>query len=185
MKRLFLAVAILFACVSVTMAQDVFVKGDKIGHIGFGVGDFLGGTGYKTTVPPVLISGEYGLTDALLENGKGFIGVGGYMAYAANKHTYSGNYGYKYSYFIIGGRGAFHYQFVDKLDTYAGAMLGYNVASASYFGDDEFSGAKADAGGVTYSTFIGARYYFAENIAAFAELGYGIAALELGLAFKF
>ena len=186
MKKLIFALAIIFAGASVSNAQDVFVKGDKVLNVGVGLGGNLGGSGYKSTIPPISISGEYGLTDALLKNGKGYVGVGGYLAYTANKYTntYAGHeYGWKYSYIIIGARGAFHYQLVDKLDTYAGVMLGYNIASSSAFGD--WTGSGDSVGGFTYSGFIGARYFFTDKFAAFAEVGYGIANLELGLAVKF
>ena len=190
MKKVLFTLLVAMACVLTASAQEeVFVKGDKVAHAGFGIGSYLGGSGYTSTVPPVLISAEYGVTDALLNNGKGYVGVGGYMAYSANKYnagSYNGaDYGWKHSYIIIGARGAFHYQFVDKLDTYAGAMLGYNIASSSYFGNSGYNGASNSVGGVTYTSFVGARYYFTDKIAAFGEVGYGIAALELGVAVKF
>ena len=186
MKKIILALAICFAGVSVSKAQDdVFTKGDKVLNIGVGLGGNLGGSGYKTSIPPISISGEYGLTDALLKNGKGYIGVGGYLAYTSNKYTYANfDYGWKYSYIIVGARGAFHYQFIPKLDTYAGIMLGYNIASSSAYGDWS-ANTENSVGGFTYSGFAGARYYFNDTFAAFAEVGYGIANLELGLAIKF
>ena len=64
-------------------------------------------------------------------------------------------------------------------------MLGYNIVSASSFGATDWSGTAASASAFTYSCFIGARYYLNDKIAAFAELGYGIAAFELGVAIKF
>ena len=176
------------ACVLTTSAQDIFVKGEKVFHAGLGIGSYLGGSGYSSTVPPLLVSAEYGVTDALLDDDKGYIGIGGYLAYSANKQDFllnGSNYGWKYSYVILGARGAFHYQFVDKLDTYAGLMLGYNAVSASHFGDKSQSLVAASSSGLAFSSFIGARYYFTDKIGAFGELGYGIAALELGVAIKF
>ena len=191
MKKLLLVLAVTFASVSGSMAQDdVFTKGSKVLNIGVGLGGNLGGSGYKTAIPPIVISGEYGLTDALIKKtGEGYVGVGGYLAYSSNKYEYGEingkDYGWKYSYIIIGARGAFHYQFVPKLDTYAGVMLGYNVASASVYGHDTWNVDSDSRGGFTYSTFAGARYYFTDKFAAYAEVGYGIANLELGLAIKF
>jgi hypothetical protein len=190
MKKFIFTLAIIFACVSASMAQDdVFKKGDKVFQIGIGLGNDLNGTGYSTTIPPIVISGEYGITDALIKKtGKGYVGVGGYFAYTANKSKYdiSGHeYGWKWTYMIIAGRGAFHYQFVDKLDTYAGVIAGFNIASSKYYGWDGYTGDAASAGGFTYSTFVGARYYFTNNIAAFAEAGFGFNLLEAGLAIKF
>jgi len=191
MKKLFITLAVIFAYVSASTAQDdVFQKGDVVIHAGVGLGSYLGGTGYKSTLPPIIISGEYGLTDALIKKtGKGYVGVGGYLAYSANKYeigTYDNDkYGWKYSYIIVGARGAFHYQFIPKLDTYAGVMLGYNIASSSYYGYSGYTGTASSAGGFAYSGFAGARYYFSDKLAVFAEVGYGIAALELGIALKF
>ena len=39
-------------------------------------------------------------------------------------------------------------------------------------------------GGLVYAGFIGARYYFTPKLAAMAELGYGIAILNIGVSFK-
>jgi len=40
------------------------------------------------------------------------------------------------------------------------------------------------SGGLTWSGFLGARYQFKEKIGAFAELGYGVSFLNLGLRLK-
>ncbi|MDR2056984.1 MAG: hypothetical protein LBP83_01645, partial [Dysgonamonadaceae bacterium] len=138
MKKVILAVLVTFIATTVLQAQNIFVKGDKVVNLGIGFGSYIGESGYKTTLPPLSLSAELGVKDGLL-NGKSSIGVGGYLAYTSNKWEISnqvlGTYGFDYSYFIIGARGLFHYQFVDKLDTYAGLMLGYNVASSKYFGE--------------------------------------------------
>lgn len=168
-------------------AQNIFSKGDKAINIGIGLGSYYGGDGYKSSIPPISASFEQGIVDGLLD-GKASIGVGGYLAYTANKweNTHSNyTYGYKYTYFILGARGAFHYQFVDKLDTYTGLMLGYNVVNSKYYGDS--TGSILDptgASGIGYSAFLGARYHFTEKLTAFAEIGYGISALELGISFR-
>ena len=189
MKKLIVTLAIVFASVSVSRAQDVFEKGDFVAHVGLGLGTYLKLFGYKTSVPPILTSGEYCITNALINNGKGYVGVGGYLAYTSYKHdwgTWLGEEaGWKTSYIIFGARGAFHYQLVDNLDTYAGVMLGYQVASTSYYGPSGWTGDADVDNSIADSYFVGARYYFTDNIAAFAELGYGIAALEFGLAIKF
>jgi hypothetical protein len=189
LKKIFLALFLTGWIMSSAHAQDVFTKGDKIVNLGIGFGSYLGGTGYKQSFLPISASYEQGVVSGLLD-GKASIGVGGYLAYTANEwETKYGNlnFGYKYTYFIFGARGLFHYQFVDKLDTYAGLMLGYNVINGKDFGDDLAANLipASTSSGFTYSGFIGARYYFSDKTAAFAELGYGIAALELGIAIKF
>jgi hypothetical protein len=170
-------------------AQNVFSKGDNNLNLGIGIGSVLGGTaGYSTTTPPLSVSYERGIVDQLFDD-KSSLGIGAYLGYASNKSTLisgGNNFGWKYNYTIFGVRGALHYQLVDKLDTYAGLMLGYNSVSSTYYGDNSLiQGSVANGSGMGWSLFIGGRYYFTDNVAAFAELGYGIAYLQLGVSFKF
>ncbi len=188
-KKLIGFIVLFFGGAFITLsAQQIFSKGDKALNIGLGLGSYYGGDGYTGSIPPLSVSYEKGIIDGLLD-GKGSIGVGGYLGYTANKWetSISGNsYGYKYSYLMIGARGAFHYQFVDKLDTYTGLMLGYNVVSSKYFGDDMGAATPeaSSASGIGYSAFLGARYHFSDKFAAYAEIGYGISALELGISIR-
>jgi len=166
-------------------AQDV-KKGDKVLNLGVGFGTALySGSGYTGSVPPISGSLEVILKDDLFD-GKGALGVGGYLGYAAYKWKYSGfDYGWKYSNIIIGPRGYLHYNILDKLDTYAGLMLGYNVVSSSSYGSYSYGGNySASASGFIFSGFIGARYFFNDKWAGMVELGSGIAYLNLGVALK-
>ncbi|MDR1273249.1 MAG: hypothetical protein LBK12_01750 [Odoribacteraceae bacterium] len=174
MRKLLLTACALVALIAATNAQEIFAKRDFVGHVGIGIGSYLGGSNYTTTVPPILISGEYGILDSFIR-GKAAIGVGGYLAYTANKLKI--NSSSQQSFFIIGARGVFHYQFVEKLDTYAGLMLGYQGVSTKNLTGGASSG-------FCPASFIGVRYYFSDRFAAFSELGYGIAALEFGIAIK-
>ncbi len=187
MKNLIFVLFFLFAGFSLSNAQEaIFVKGDKVVNLGIGLGNVLyAGSGYSTSVPPISASFEYGIKDGVLE--KGSIGVGGYVGYTAAKweSTYlNETYGWKYSSFILGARGSFHYPFLEKLDTYAGLLIGFNVVSATEIGDYDFGGS-ASASGLAWSTYIGGRYYFKPNLAGMLELGYGISYLNLGVALKF
>jgi hypothetical protein len=38
--------------------------------------------------------------------------------------------------------------------------------------------------GVGFSGFLGARYYFSDKVGGYAELGYGLTTLQIGLAVK-
>jgi len=69
---------------------------------------------------------------------------------------------------------------VDKLDPYAGAFLGYNVASVK----TAVAAYNGTAGGFTWAGFAGAHYYFTEKIGAFVKLRHGISTLTVGLAVK-
>jgi hypothetical protein len=183
-KILFLLSACLFAVAQLSATEPVFLKGDKVVNIGLGLGSTLySGTYYSSQVPPVSASLEIGLVDEIAE--KGVIGVGPYVGYSSYKYEYMG-WGWKYSNIIIGARGSFHYPLIEKLDTYAGVLIGYNVATSSEFGDPiqgyDYS---YSAGGLVWSGYIGGRYYFTNSLAALLELGYGIAYANLGIAVKF
>lgn len=183
-KLLLMFVVACFALTQLIAQEPTFVKGDKALNIGIGLGSTLySGTYYKSQIPPISASLEFGVVDNIIE--KGVIGVGPYIGYSSYKYEYSG-WGWKYTNIIIGARGNFHYPLVNKLDTYTGLLLGYNVASSKEFGDAvpgwDYS---YSAGGIAWSWFIGGRYYFKETFAVMAELGYGIAYLNLGIALKF
>lgn len=181
-RSLFLATLLSFGFLVAT-AQEV-AKGDKILNLGVGLGTALySGGGYTGSVPPISGSLEVVIKDDLFD-GKGAIGVGGYLGYAAYKWKYSG-WEWKYSNIIIGPRGYLHYGLLEKLDTYAGIMLGYNIVSAKETGNS-IPGYNYNATGSAFifSGFIGARYFFNEKVAAMAELGSGIAYLNLGVALR-
>jgi hypothetical protein len=165
-------------------SQNTFNKGDKVVNLGIGFGSTLyTGSFYNNRIPPVSASFEVGVKDELFDE-KSSLGIGGYMGYTGAKWAYQG-WGWNYSSIIIGGRGALHYQLIDKLDTYTGLMLGFNVVSAKSYGSgglwDNYNTASS---GLTYSWFLGGRYYFTEKLAGLLELGYGVAYINLGIALK-
>jgi hypothetical protein len=83
---------------------------------------------------------------------------------------------YKFNNFILGARGAFHYQFVGNLDTYAGLMLGYDIVSGNKtYAESEFA----------WGYYIGARYYFNSKFAVMAEIGDNVSLFSIGVAYKF
>lgn len=184
MKKLTLSILGAILIIASVSAQDpTFVKGDKVLNVGIGLGNALYiGTYYHMQVPPVSASLEFGVKDGVIE--KGSIGVGGYLGYSSYKWDYSG-WGYKYSNFIIGVRGAFHYPLVNKLDTYVGLLLGANIVSSKEFGTPVGYDYSASSSGLAWSGFLGGRYYFTDKFGVMAELGYGITYLNLGIALKF
>ena len=162
--------------------ESTFAKGDKVLNLGIGFGGRYMGTGMTTSVPPIGASFEVGVKDGVLE--KGSIGVGGMLAYSAHKWEYSG-WGYKYTSIVIGARGTFHYPLANKLDTYTGLLLGYDISTAKEYGVTSGYDYDSSYGGLTYAWFAGARYYFSDAFAAFAELGVGVTILNIGVALKF
>lgn len=181
MKRIF--TALIGLLVFTGASAQSFNKGDVVANFGIGLGNTLyNGSGYKTSVPPLSASFEYGIVDHLFDD-KSSIGVGGYFGYTSSKfdNMYNSTKDeWKYSSAIISARGSFHYSFLEKLDTYTGLSLGYNIVST-----------KPDHKGLgkTSSLFVGwyagARYYFTDAIAAMAEVGYDVAYLNIGVAIKF
>ena len=188
MKKLLIVFALL--CMTFFAgAQDnvdpIFVKGDKVANIGLGLGAGLSSY-FKMSIPPISLSGEYGIADGILE--KGSVGVGAYLGFASYKYEYSGwsySYSSKTTRVYVGPRGSFHYPLVEKLDTYAGLSFGLRFYNWSYDNDydDDYYPNSNSTGFYSY-WFVGARYYLTDNLAAMAELGYGITYLNIGISFK-
>ena len=177
MKKILLSMSLLLIAMTSLNAQAIY-KGDKVVTLGIGLSSYYTGDGYNSSFIPLNASFEYCVVDNLID-GNAAIGVGGYLGYAADQWK---AYDIKRSHTIFGAKGYFHYNFARDLDTYGGLMLGYNVINTTTSSTHPYTGKSS---GVTYSLFLGARYYFADNIGAFLELGYGVAALELGVAFRF
>jgi hypothetical protein len=172
MKKLIILGLFSFFIVVAAGAQEIFQKGTSVLNIGVGLGSDI----------PVEASYEYSVVDGLVDGQNGAIGIGAYAAYYGQSMSF-GDAKVSYNDIVIGARGTFHYQFVDKLDTYAGLMLGYDIASAKASGGGEV--ATASASEFALSAFLGARYSFTPSVGAYAELGYGIAYLSVGVALKF
>ena len=167
MKKFLLGVLALLGTTGLAQAQDVFGKGDKMINLGLGLGSSFG----SLSLPPISASFDYGVADNLINGDNGSISVGAQVGFAGSKYANIG---------LFGARGAFHYQFAPKLDTYAGLMLSYDIVSSNY---DAFSN-YIKTSHIDWSLFLGARYFFTEKISGFAELGYGFYNLNLGVTFK-
>jgi hypothetical protein len=188
MKKIFaIAVAILFSCSILQAQESEFNLGDKVLSLGIGIGNtlYVGSSYYSMGVPPISFSYEQAIKDDVLENG--VIGIIGSIGYTSYKYRYSFSiydYGWNYSNFYFGVGGTFHYPLLDKLDTYAALMLGYNIASAKEVGTNPGDDFSSSAGGFRFAGFVGARYYFTDQFAAFAQVGYGIAYLTFGVSMR-
>jgi Outer membrane protein beta-barrel domain len=186
LKFNFAAICALFILSFSQLNAQMYTKGQQDLHLGVGLGTTLYGSGYRSILPPLNVSYEKGITDN--------IGVGGYIGYATSRYNYDGfndlDYNWRYTNIILGARAAYHYDLFKKpkLDTYAGAMLGFNIARARFRSDNPLLNdndyTSPSSGGLIWSGYIGARYQFKEKLGAYAELGYGVAWLNLGLRFK-
>ena len=148
--------------------SQTFNKGTTTGNICIGIGTPYDGGGL-----PFSASFEIGVADHIID--KGSIGIGGTIGYSSASYR-----SYTYTNFLIGPRGAFHYAFVDKLDTYAGITIAYHTESTNidipYYSYNN---------GITSYLFAGARYYFSEKFAVVGELGSSFAYLNIGILYKF
>lgn len=179
MKSIILTIAIVLGIGAGASAQT-FNQGDNILNFGIGLGSAFR-TG-KSTLPPVSVSFEHGFTDK--------ISAGGVLAYMGSREESqfgSTKYIFKYSYVIIGLRGSYHLYQTDKIDAYGGATLGYVIGKSKVEVEGPnafFTPQAASVSGIAYGIHVGGKYYFNEKVGAFAELGYGMAILNLGLTVK-
>lgn len=146
-----------------------YEQGSKIAHLGVGIG---GGFGL-----PISVSMDYGWKEK--------ISLGGIVGFSTTTEDVV-LYKINYTYILVAARGAYHFDLgVDKLDPYAGVLLGYNAASAGFDPDPGPPFNNISVGGAIYGGFLGARYGITDNIGAFGELGYGIGNLTVGVSYKF
>jgi|WetSurMetagenome_2_1015567.scaffolds.fasta_scaffold157105_1 hypothetical protein len=170
MKKLILLSILFVAFVAAKAQNPLFVKGDKVINLGIGIDSY-------TTIS---LSGEYGILDGVAD--KGTVGVGAFVGYGFELF---GNKYYHSSRTLAGVRGTFHYPFIDKLDTYGGLGIGLQYHHWSW--DDSYgylTDYNGSSAGLNAGFFLGARYYLTEKLAAFAEVGYGIGYLTVGVAIK-
>ena len=168
-----LFVVALLACGT---ANAQYAQGDKLLNVGIGAGGYYGGGGL-----PIGASFEYGITPE--------ISVGAQIDfYTTNYGGYIG-YNYRYTFIPIAIRGSYHVNELlnlnnDKIDLYGGIQLGYYLSS--YSGDRAYAGyIDPYRGRALFGIHLGGKYYFKPNLGAFAEVGYGVAPVKLGVAFKF
>ncbi|MFW6140070.1 MAG: hypothetical protein ACOC5S_01795 [Acidobacteriota bacterium] len=136
--------------------------------------------GLNSYTVPVGVNFEYGITDN--------IGIGGtaMLWFWSNEYWSNSLVGLSFD-------GAYHFTSLDveKLDLFAGAGLGISIYSYSWK-DSQSGNAKGGAGssGLYLEPFIGARYYFKQNMAVFSRLyvhfigDWGGAGGIIGISFK-
>ena len=179
-KKIFVSLLVIVACIQ--LKAQLFEKNDININAGMGIGFNL----YSISVldigiPPVTLSGDYGIVDDL---GPGVIGVGPVIGFSTFKSDYPLlDGGYKYTSVMFGARGTYHVSFVDNIDTYGGWALYFSTLKTKAYGTFSSTDAPIDAK-LGIGLFVGAKYYFTENLAAFAEAGYNITWLTLGVTFK-
>jgi hypothetical protein len=145
-------------------------------NAGIGLGTFgLSGTGGL----PITASFEHRFTDKIT--------AGGYVGLIST--TFSSTF--KYMYYIVGARGSYHFNEVlnvsnPKVDLYGGASVFYRGYSFKYKDHSDLpSSYKSSGGALDFALHAGGRYMFTDNIGGYAELGYGISPLQLGVTLQF
>lgn len=154
------------------------VQGANFLNAGIGLGSYgLSGTGAL----PLTATFEHGFS----KNISAGIGLG----FIQTKYSFGG----KFTYTMFGARGSYHLNEAlnisnPKVDVYGGAGLFYR----HYKWKDTYSSGEPGAwdgsysgGDVVFDLHAGARYMFGNSVGAYAELGYGISPLQLGLTLKF
>ncbi len=184
MKKVFKICALSLALVLTvpSVKAQLFDEGNMVISAGLGFGNTVYALGslYSTSVPIIWAAGDYCLREDL---GPGNLGVGAVLGYTQYKYDWVTDV-YRTSTFFFGARGTYHFtDLVDKLDLYGGITLGGKISSDNYKGNDVLYDGLGS--GLLSEVFAGARYFFTDDIAAMAELGYGIAALKIGISFKF
>lgn len=174
---------------SINAQTQKFAKGDKDINLGIGFGSPWISSGLSTVLPQINATFDLGLRD---DWGPGVFGVGAYVGtslYRSSTAWIGGSdYGYRYFNFVVAARATYHYTFVENLDTYGGAVLGFNVSNGRAYGDWP-GGVKPSSDNdldPVHEIFVGAKYYFSGSFAAFSELSTGssIPYLTIGVALK-
>ena len=170
MKKIHFSILLVLGLLAGTQsfAQMAIDKGTKFINLGIGVG----GYGYYTAGSGIGLNAaaDFGVTKNITAGA------------AVGYRSYGSVASYSYHSFDIGARGSYHFNELlnlanDKVDLYAG--LGISYFSFSY------GGAFDSYGTVYVPIHLGGRYFFSDNIGAFAELGSSLATLKLGVTFKF
>lgn len=137
-------------------------------------------TGSSMTIPPIILGAEYGITPK--------IGIGVSVGFTGSTYKFSDIYRLEYTYIVPQVRGAYHFINRDKLDIYAGLSVGYSIVNYQYvvLASSTITDPNVgrSLGGFAPGIFIGGRYYLTNQLAIFAEAGYNISFISLGVTFR-
>ncbi len=167
---------VLFVCLSNFGNTQAFQRDDNYLQAGFGAQIY--------TLGPLSLGYERGITGLV---GIGRFGVGGVIAHEL---YYSPNTLYLNTVqnrTTLMGRCAYHFDFdIEKMDVYAGAAI-----AIQFRGDYRDKNAGINYGNTSArispfpTVYGGIRYYFSEQFAVYAELGYGLGYLSGGIVYRF
>jgi len=168
---------------------QVFQKGSQAINFGLGVGNTAYfGNYYAGFFPSISGSYEYGIVEVPMGSSlTGVVSVGGYLGWSTSKYEYNwDDVYYRFNNFIIAVRGNYHFIFHEKLDPYLGIWFGGNIVTGGWKGKgnhDEHWNPPIKSG-VTGGGYLGARWFFNDKFAVYAELGYLISVFNVGVTYK-
>ena len=167
MNRLFLSLALATLLIFSAKAQYddlyTFEQGTNLAGVSIGAGV---GNGNQTAASAFY---EYGLTKLFVDECT--LGGGIFGSYYSDKLAEE-----SLKMYILGVRANVHYQFVDRLDTYAGIDPNFNIQT--------YNISKDKARFACY-IHIGGRYYLTNWLGVFAEISTGYNTFSGGLSVKF
>ena len=191
-RKIYIIPALILATMLSSIAQEsgnqLFNVGDKDLNFTVGLGSpWVFYHDYRTGLPPVVVSLDKGFRDDL---GPGVLSIGVMAAATTYREdyyiaTWLYDYGQKSTTLIGALRGTYHYQFIDKLDTYGGVHAGLRLESWKTFGT-----APSDVVDVglkvrpVFNLFAGAKYFISDNLFILGELGLEIAFINFGIGLK-
>lgn len=103
--------------------------------------------------------------------------LGAYAGFAMSTEEINYFFGkgtWTYTNILLGAQGNWHFYPGEKFDPFVGAVLGYNIASASWEWDPKPAGAvdpTVSVGGVIYSGQAGFNYWFSPKMAVQVKVG--------------
>ena len=158
-------------------SEGAFPKGSFAISPGIGVGNLYWGAGYGPGSINPTLNLDVAITDKL---GIGNIAVGGTVSYSSTKI-----YGYNFTGILIGLRGTYHFIIpIDKLDPYAGVLLGYIITNNPNTFDNNY-GLNGKASAFRPGFYVGGHYFFVPHFGPFVELGYnGFSIFVVGITIK-
>lgn len=185
---------------SQNVKAQAFEEGNIIVSAGYGFPNLVGTlfsvyetyAGYNiSSFGPLYFKGEYAVTDN--------IGVGLALGFSSttieyNREsfdaqgdavTYVDGYTYASSNYLV--RVNYHFGDSDKFDPYCGVGMGYR-SSKSEFTSTEPGYVSTDLDfpfPFGFETTFGTRYYFTDNIGAYAEVGFAKSIFQIGISAKF
>ncbi|TLX72265.1 hypothetical protein E9993_18295 [Labilibacter sediminis] len=181
MKNLIILLILLVTSLSIN--AQALTYGEH--SLGIGIGVPAINNTHTSRSPAITATYEYGFSDKI---GIGYIGGGALLSFsgAENEYTYiNTKHTSNYSNVIMGPRAAYHFDMVEltgdnnwsNIDVYSGLFLGLNFQNHKYTNTE----IKQNNTKLITDIFAGIRYGFNDKLGAFAEVGFGVTYLNLGV----